>query len=304
MSTSRINTSLKFESLWNVPDVQDGLKFTSSLLYNVLNLGTISSNHSLMAQHLISRGIEILVSVQLYLNTGDGDLLKTLQTLGELQQTENVLAESIAIYEDEVTPSDPPPCDQAVMSWWHLNRNTFTAMLQELSSGGPKTNNDRWKTVLNDVVRADDLSFATRLSEDLQKYCQDEEAKKAVESIVESLEKTDDEVEKPLLIHLGHYTISAIIEDLQTEVLSAGALIGELVPLEIDDSTGSEFREIAMKYVAQIHWTMVEGTRSLRDLAKKKTFPEVKGRSQTQILYSTMRLLGVRNARQIGCRSY
>ncbi|KAG8919614.1 hypothetical protein FRC01_001202 [Tulasnella sp. 417] len=354
MSLTETSTSIEPEYLWKVPGVAKGLESTQKLLQSVLEWGPKSQNHSLKAQHLLSRGIEILVSVQLCLNSGGEDLLKILQVLDDLQATENVLTESIGILGDEAKQGDSPPCDQAVMSSWHLNRNALTAKLQELPETGSKTRDARWTTVMKDVVRADDLTFATRLCEEVQEKCTDQRAKDVVQNIVSSLESTEDEtartesilgimcvadaskgtglesavfvvedmakqlnepkgekwksaserlhelpvcrkVEKPLLLHQGTYPISAIIEDVQTEILLAGASIGKVVPLETEDLDTKEYTEGAIKHVSQINNALVEATRNLQHLStkKKKSFEEVRGaKTERQILYSTMRLLG------------
>ncbi|KAG9023558.1 hypothetical protein FS837_005720 [Tulasnella sp. UAMH 9824] len=205
---SQIQPSANPVSPWEVPQVPDGLKFTTKLLEGVLDLGMKSPNHSLKAQHLLSRGIEVLISIQHFLQSGEKSLLETLETLNDLQATEksvpiglgtrlmlitelSVLTESIAILDEDTKKADFHPCDRAVMSSWHLNRNTFTAKLEELADTGPKKNDDRWTIVMRDVVRADDLSFATRLSNDVEKNCTDADAKKAVKDIVASLEQTE-----------------------------------------------------------------------------------------------------------------
>ncbi|KAG8961196.1 hypothetical protein FRC05_006273 [Tulasnella sp. 425] len=300
MSFAQVSHLPNSTSPWKVPEVDGGLKLTSKLLGNVLDLGVQSPNHSLKAQHLLSRGIEILISVQHYLQSGEKDLLGALQTLNDLQATENVLTESIVILHDDVKEAESLPCDRAVMSSWHLNRNTFTAKLEELAdTRQSKKDKNRWSAVMKDVVRADDLSFVTRLSEDVEKNCQDDKAKDAVKSIVASLDSAPteaDEVEKPLLIHEGRYTIPAVIEDAQAEVLSAGASIGEIVPLDISDPTVRIDEELiakAKKYVEQIGKAMAEGTRNLEALSKKKSFTEVVGeKNYNQISYAAVHLFG------------
>ncbi|KAG8945575.1 hypothetical protein FRC04_000709 [Tulasnella sp. 424] len=362
MSFAQVSHLPNSTSPWKVPEVDGGLKLTSKLLGNVLDLGVQSPNHSLKAQHLLSRGIEILISVQHYLQSGEKDLLGALQTLNDLQATENVLTESIVILHDDVKEAESLPCDRAVMSSWHLNRNTFTAKLEELAdTRQSKKDKNRWSAVMKDVVRADDLSFVTRLSEDVEKNCQDDKAKDAVKSIVASLDSAPTEadektrtdsilgimcladeanrpmgagmdsvvrvvgdmaerlkqpdkekwksiserlhglpvcrkVEKPLLIHEGRYTIPAVIEDAQAEVLSAGASIGEIVPLDISDPTVRIDEELiakAKKYVEQIGKAMAEGTRNLEALSKKKSFTEVVGeKNYNQISYAAVHLFG------------
>lgn len=335
---------------------------TSTLLDDVFRLGSQSPNHSLKAQHLLSRGIEILVSIQHYLQSGEKDLLETLQTLNDLQATENALTESIPILHEDLREAEPLPCDRAVMSSWHLNRNTFTAKLEQLAETGPlKKDESRWTAVMKDVVRADDMSFATHLSEDVEKYCEDAKAKEVVKSILESLDNTptqaDEEktrtdsilgimcladeatrtegaglgsvvrvvgemaeelkkdqkrdwksiadrlhalpvcrkVEKPLLVHEGYYTIPEVIEDAQAEVLLAGTLIEDIVPLDISDSTDQIDEELtakAKKYVERIQNAMAEGTRNLVTLSKKKSFAQVIGRkTRNQTSYAAVHLV-------------
>lgn len=48
----------------------------------------------------------------------------------------SVLTESIVILHEDVKEAESPPCDRAVMSSWHLNRNAFTAKLGELAETG------------------------------------------------------------------------------------------------------------------------------------------------------------------------
>lgn len=43
-----------------------------------------------------------------------------------------------------------------------------------MTTGTFQTDKGRWKAVMKDVVRADDMSFATRLSEDVEKNCNDD----------------------------------------------------------------------------------------------------------------------------------
>ncbi|KAG9025580.1 hypothetical protein FS837_004887 [Tulasnella sp. UAMH 9824] len=351
--TSQVQPHANPVSPWEVPQVPDGLKFTTRLLEGVLDLGMKSPNHSLKAQHLLSRGIEVLVSIQHFLQSGEKSLLETLETLNDLQATEKLVP--IAILDEDTKKADFHPCDRAVMSSWHLNRNTFTAKLEELADTGPNKNDDRWTIVMRDVVRADDLSFATRLSNDVEKNCKDADAKKAVKDIVASLEQTESatkfeektrtdsilgimcladettqtegpgdsvvrvvtemakqlrepdpgegkwksisdrlhglpvcrKVEKPLLLHHGEYTIPDIIEDAHAEILSSGTILGgtESPPEEPDK---------VEKHVKKIVGAMAEATRNLKSLVKKeKSFNEVKGKkTENQILYATMRLLG------------
>ncbi|KAG8957451.1 hypothetical protein FRC00_003955 [Tulasnella sp. 408] len=243
------------------------------------------------------------------------------------------------------------------MSSWHLNRNAFTANLKELADTGPKKDDDRWTIVMRDVVRADDLSFANRLSNDVEKNCKDAVAKKAMQDIVTSLENaTKDEektrtesilgimcladqatrkestgldsvvrvvnemathlkkpeegdwksisdrlhglpvcrkVEKPLLLHKGEYTITDIIEDAHADILSNGAILGELI-IPLGDESSPAKPEDVKKHVKQIVGAMTEATTNLKSLVKKnKSFNDVTGKkNENQILYATMRLLG------------
>ncbi|KAG8899262.1 hypothetical protein FRC00_001676 [Tulasnella sp. 408] len=298
MSSAQVQPPANIDSPWKVPQVNGGLQFTTKLLEGVLDLGVKSPNHSLKAQHLLSRGIEVLVSIQHFLQSGENSLLETLETLNELEATENVLTKSIAILDEDTKEADSHPCDRAVMSSWHLNRNAFTANLKELAHTGPQKDDDRWTIVMRDVVRADDLSFATRLSNDVEKNCKDEVAKKAVKDIVASLEATqsatkDEEVEKPLLLHHGEYTIPDIIEDAQAEILSIGAILG-------GTKSSPSKQDKAEKHVKQIVGVMNEATRNLRSLVlKEKSFDNVRGKkNENQILYATMRLLGVRTTKK------
>lgn len=91
MSSPQVSIPPNPTSPWDVPQVGGGLKLTSTLLDDVLRLGVQSPNHSLKAQHLLSRGIEILVSIQHYLQSGEKNLLETLQTLDDLQATEKLV---------------------------------------------------------------------------------------------------------------------------------------------------------------------------------------------------------------------
>lgn len=42
-----------------------------------------------------------------------------------------------------------------------------------MTTGTFQKDESRWTAVMKDVVRADDMSFATHLSEDVEKYCED-----------------------------------------------------------------------------------------------------------------------------------
>lgn len=75
-------------SLWQQQDVGVGLQYTSNLLNDIVGLATRSPNHSLKAQHLLSRGIEILASIQQFLTTGTDDFLDAIRTIQSLEVTE------------------------------------------------------------------------------------------------------------------------------------------------------------------------------------------------------------------------
>lgn len=88
MNTSQVQAPASPASPWKVPEVKGGLNYTAELLKGVLDLGVQSPNHSLKAQHLLSRGIEVLVSIQHFLQSRDNSLLEALQTLNDLEATE------------------------------------------------------------------------------------------------------------------------------------------------------------------------------------------------------------------------
>ncbi|KAG8945577.1 hypothetical protein FRC04_000711 [Tulasnella sp. 424] len=174
-------------SLWQKQDVGVGLQYTSNLLNTIVGLATQSPNHSLKAQHLLSRGIEILASIQQYLTTGTDDFLGAIRTIQSLEVTETVLVESITVLSEDV--NNPVPADRAVLSSWHLNRNTFSNQLRTLSTTGPKQPDAAWTGVLRDVVRADDLNWATRLVEDMA--LEDQNTKQSLGTIITTLEQPE-----------------------------------------------------------------------------------------------------------------
>ncbi|KIO18284.1 hypothetical protein M407DRAFT_32064 [Tulasnella calospora MUT 4182] len=335
-------------SLWQQQDVGEGLKYTSDLLNTIVPLATKSPNHSLKAQHLLSRGIEVLASIQQFLATGTDDFLAAIRTIQSLEVTETVLIESITVLKEDA--ENPVPSDRAVLSSWHLNRNTFSNQLKTLSDAGPKKPDTAWTGVMRDVVRADDLNWATRLVEDMTTL-DDEQTKESLGTILSTLEEpetstqeeaeniqTDSilaimcladevarpsargrgqvlnvlndmagelkkkegrnwkslsdrlhdlpvcrQVEKPLLVHQGDYSIPDIVHDAQVEVDQAGAAIAGDLDADV---------EATKKQLSQVERSIKDAAGHLKALASKKNHNSIKGgKENSSISYAASRLL-------------
>lgn len=340
-------------SLWQQQDVGVGLQYTSNLLNTIVPLAAQSPNHSLKAQHLLSRGIEVLASIQQFLATGTDDFLAAIRTIQSLEVTETVLIESITVLNEDVQNANPVPSDRAVLSSWHLNRNTFSNQLKTLSDAGP-TPDTAWTDVMRDVVRADDLSWATRLVEDMTTL-DDEHTKESLDTIISTLEEpetstsegaeniqTDSilaimcladevarpsvtgraqvlsvvndmagelkkkegrnwkslsdrlhdlpvcrQVEKPLLVQQGSYSIPDIVNDAQVEVDLAGAQIAASIHF---GSQGPD-AEAAKKQLSQVERSIKDAAGHLKALASKDHNLIKGGKDDSWISYSASRLL-------------
>ncbi|KAG8988650.1 hypothetical protein FRB90_002620, partial [Tulasnella sp. 427] len=184
---------------WSFQSVKEGVERAKKLIDAAVALGSQSESGALKAKHILSRGIEVLVAAQHYIHSGEDKLLGAFETLTELEGTEQHLTNSIGV-SFGAERIEQPLCDLAVISSWHLNRNTFTKKLQDLSAETdtvPAQN--RWTLVMNQILRLDDLNLANGLAQNVAQHVSNDEvmlerAKAAVNTIVEKIGNLD---EKP-----------------------------------------------------------------------------------------------------------
>ncbi|KAG8996874.1 hypothetical protein FRB90_012615 [Tulasnella sp. 427] len=163
-------TSTPERSLLTPPlEVGLGLKSFADLLILLGKLAAASSNHSLKALHLLSRGQDILASTQTFLQDAAVDnFLDVFQAVQELQETEIALIDSIIILQQEQSLTTFCTLNRAGLTSWYLNRISFSEQLKKLSLMNARTPLDSdLAIIMTDVVKGDDLNWATRLAGNL-----------------------------------------------------------------------------------------------------------------------------------------